>query len=109
MKTVYISPLSYCYSRFKSFAYNVHGRIALDEGTEESARRAVVHFEKDLKVCEAIGDADGIASAKNNIAEAKAKYEFDSNIEVFVKTSQELYEIRSLQMVKVLNTQLMQV
>jgi hypothetical protein len=82
-----VSPLSYRYSRFKAFAYNVHGRIALDEGTEESARRAVVHFEKYLKVCEAIGDADGIASAKNNIAEAKSKYEGDSNIEVFVKTS----------------------
>ena len=89
-----VSPLSYRYSRFKAFAYNVHGRIALDEGTEESARRAVVHFEKDLKVCEAIGDAEGIAAAKANIAYAKSKYEVGNNNEELVKASREVYELR---------------
>ena len=52
------SPLSIRYSHFEADAYNTHGWIALYDGTEENARRAVVHFEKDLKVCEAIGDAD---------------------------------------------------
>ena len=32
--------------------------FALDKGTEESGRRAVVHFNKDLNVCEAIGDVE---------------------------------------------------
>ena len=32
--------------------------FALDKGTEESARRAVVHFNEDLNVCEAIGDVE---------------------------------------------------
>jgi hypothetical protein len=55
-------------------AYSTHGCIALDEGTEESARRAVVHFKMNLKVCKAIGFADGIVNAKRNIAIAKSKY-----------------------------------
>ena len=42
------------YSRFKSNAYNALGIIGIEEGTEESARRAVVHFEKSLKVNESI-------------------------------------------------------
>jgi hypothetical protein len=59
-------PLPMRYLYFKAFAFHVHGNIALDEGTEESARRAV----------------------------AKSKYEGDSNIEEFVKTFQELYALR---------------
>ena len=43
------------YSSFASYAYHVHGRIALQEGTEESARRAETHFEKCLEVSEVIG------------------------------------------------------
>ena len=82
------------YSQFEADAYNVHGRIALDEGTEESARRAVAHFEKDLKVCESIGNADGIATAKRNIAIAKSKYEGGRNNEELLRASQELYEMR---------------
>jgi hypothetical protein len=89
-----VSPLSMRYSQFESYAYNVHGRIALNEGTEESARRAVAHFEKDLKVCEAIGDAEGIAAAKANIAYAKSKYEVGNNNEELVKASREVYELR---------------
>ena len=86
--------LSRRYSQMEAKAYNAHGHIALDEGTEESARRAVVHFEKDLKVCEAIGDDDGIAAAKNNIARARSKYEGDRNNHELLKTSRELYELR---------------
>jgi hypothetical protein len=33
-------PLPRRYSQMKAEAYNVNGRIALDEGSEESARRA---------------------------------------------------------------------
>jgi hypothetical protein len=70
-----VSPLPRRYSEFEADAYNVHGRIALNEGSEESARRAVVHFEKCLEVSKVIDDADGIAHAKRSIAVAKSKYE----------------------------------
>jgi hypothetical protein len=36
-----VSPLPMRYIQFEAFAHGVHGQIALDEGTEESARRAV--------------------------------------------------------------------
>jgi hypothetical protein len=88
-----VSPLSMRYYEFEAEAYNTYGRIALNEETEESARRAVVHFEKYLKVCKAIGYADGIATAKTNIAIAKSMYEGGNNEEV-LKVSQELYELR---------------
>jgi hypothetical protein len=79
---------------FQAFAYNTHGLIAIDEETEESARRAVVHFEKYLEVSKAIGDANGIATAKANIADAKSKYEGGNNNEELMKAHQELYELR---------------
>jgi hypothetical protein len=82
------------YSQFEADAYNTHGRIALDEGTEEGARRAMVHFENQLEVNEVIGDAEGIATAKSNIALAKSKYEGGNNNEEVLKASQEMYEIR---------------
>jgi hypothetical protein len=88
-----VSPLPARYSQFESTAHHTHGNIAFDEGTEESARRAVVHFEKDLKVCETIGFAQGIANAKINIAIAKSKYAGD-NTDELLKVSQELYELR---------------
>jgi hypothetical protein len=88
------APLTMRYSQFQARAYNVHGRIAIDEGTEESARRAVVHFEKELEVYKAIGDAEGIAVARSNIALAKSKYEGGNNNEEQMKASQELYELR---------------
>ena len=68
-----VAPLSKRYSEFEADTYNVHGWIALNEGTEESARRAVPHFEKQLQVCEAIGNAGRVATAKANIAIAKSK------------------------------------
>jgi hypothetical protein len=88
------APLTYRYCRMKADAYHTHGRIALREGTEESARRAVIHFENALEVNEAIDDADGIATAKGNIAIAKSKYEGGSNNEEVLKASQEVYELR---------------
>ena len=87
-----VSSLPIRYSRFELNAYNAHGRIALNEGTEESARRAVIYFEKSLQVSEAISDDPGIATTKRNIALAKSKYEGD-NTEV-LKASQELFELR---------------
>ena len=50
------------YSQFEADAYGVHGGIALYEETEESARRAVVHFESQLEVYEAIGYDEGTFS-----------------------------------------------
>jgi hypothetical protein len=89
-----VSSLTRRYSQFESFAYNIHGHIALDEGTEESARRAVVHYEKQLEVNKAIDYAEGVATAKSNIALAKSKYEGGNNEELLIKASQEMYELR---------------
>jgi hypothetical protein len=80
------------YSQFQADAYNTHGGIALDEGTEESARRAVAHFENALEVFKAIGNAEGIAMAKGNIALARSKYESGNNEEL-LRASQDLYEM----------------
>jgi hypothetical protein len=85
------APLPMRYSEFEADAYHTHGRIAIDEGTEESARRAVAHFENCVKVGEAIGDNVRIATAKINIAIAKSMYEGGNNNEELVKASQELY------------------
>ena len=88
-------PLPRRYSEIEANAHNTHGRIALNEGLEESARRAVTHLEKQLKVNEAIGDAEGIANAKANIAYAKSTYESgNNNNEELLKVTQELYELR---------------
>ena len=55
----------------------------------------MVHFEKLLQVFESIGNDEGIAAAKGNIAIAKSKYEGGSNNdEELLKASQELYELR---------------
>jgi hypothetical protein len=87
------APLQIRYSEAEAYAHNAHGCLAFDEGTGESARRAVAHFEKSLQVFEAIGDVEGIATAKASIAIAKSKYEGGSNEEV-LKASQEVYELR---------------
>jgi hypothetical protein len=84
-------PLHMRYSQFQAFAYSTHG---LNEGTQESARRAVVHYEKLLQGFEAIGFARGIAIAKNNIALAKSKYEGGYNKEEMLRSVQKLYELR---------------
>jgi hypothetical protein len=87
------APLTRRYSQFEADAYCTHGLIAIDEGTKESARRAVVHFENQLEVCEAIGFARGVATAKSNIAIAQSMYEGDNSNEEVLKASQELYEL----------------
>jgi hypothetical protein len=87
------SPLPMRYSHFEADAYNAHGRIALSEETEESARRAVVHFENQLEVNEAIGFADGIITAKRCIAYSRSKYEGGNNEEE-LRANQELYKLR---------------
>jgi hypothetical protein len=74
-------PLTRRYSQMEAIAYSTLGQIAYYEGTEESARRAVVHFEMDLKVCKAIGFVEGIVNAKRNIAAAKSMYKGGSNDE----------------------------
>jgi hypothetical protein len=89
-----VSPLPRHYSQMEAFAYYVHGWIAIDEGTEESARKAVVYFEKSLQVLEAIGDTVHIAAAKHNIAIARSKYDDGNNDEELMKAYQELYEMR---------------
>ena len=71
------SPIQMRYSHLKADAHGVHGRIALNEGTEESSRRAVVHFENELEVNASIDFANGIAMAKANIAVTK------SNVSIF--------------------------
>jgi hypothetical protein len=87
------APQTRRYSHCEAGAYSTRGCIALDEGTEESARRAVVHLKKALEVYEGIGDDEGIATAKASIAITKSKYEGGSNEEM-LKASRELYELR---------------
>ena len=48
------------YSKFEAYKYNIHGHIAINEGTEESARRAVAYFEKCLAVNKKIGNGQGV-------------------------------------------------
>jgi hypothetical protein len=89
-----VAPLPRRYSEMESFVYNAHGRIALSEGTEESARRAVAHFENQLEVSKTIGDTVRIANAKANIVLAKSKYESGNNNDELLQASQELYDLR---------------
>ena len=89
-----VTSLPMRYSEMEAYAYNVQGRIAISEGTKESARRAVTHFEKALERNKAIGYADGIVNEKRNIALAKSKYKGGNNNEELMKASQELYELR---------------
>jgi hypothetical protein len=86
-------PLPERYSIFEAHAHNVHGYIAIKEGTDESARRAVAHFENQLEVSKSIGNARA-AFAKRNIAYAKSMYESGNNNEEVLKASQEIYKLR---------------
>ena len=83
------------YSQIEAFAYGAHGHIALEEETEEGARRAVVYFERKMESSKEIGEDEGVANAKSNIAIAKSKYHDGRNIKKEVaKASQELYKLR---------------
>ena len=88
-----VSPLPRRYSQKEANLIGVHGCLAFVEGTVESARRAVAHFEKQIEVYKAIGDDEGIATAKGHIAAAKARIEGVNSYEE-LKTSQEVYELR---------------
>jgi hypothetical protein len=44
------SPLTERYSQIEGLAYQAHGQIALEEVTEESARRAVADLGRDLRL-----------------------------------------------------------
>jgi hypothetical protein len=68
----------------------------------------VTHVEKNLKVFEAIGFADVIATAKSNIADAKSKYESGNNEEV-LKAKKRCMNCVLLNMVMSNITQLMRV
>jgi len=89
-----VSPLSMRYYEFKANVYATLGNIALAEGTEESARRAVAHFDNQLKVNEVTGDVDGIACSKSNIEMAKTRFEGGRKYEESLKRYQELYALR---------------
>jgi hypothetical protein len=101
------STLSIRYSHFESYAYGVHGRIALKEGTEESTRRAVAYFENQLEVNKAIGNDEGIVNTKINIAYEQSMYEGGRNNEELLRASQELMNCVSLKLVMSMITQLM--
>jgi hypothetical protein len=94
MKHDVLSPLSMRYYEFKANVYATLGNIALAEGTEESARRAVAHFENQPKVNEVTGNVDGIACSKSNIEMAKTRFEGDRKYEESLKRYQELYALR---------------
>jgi hypothetical protein len=87
-------PLSKRCLSLEGFAYYTHGHIAINEGTDESARRAIAHFEKYLEVNKAIDYVEGIATAKRNIAITKSKYVGGNNNEELLNASRELYELR---------------
>ena len=90
-------PLQTRYYQFEANAYSLHGDIALDEGTVESAKRAVTHLEKQLQVYESIGDVENAANARYNIAQAKSKCGGGNSEKGGLKTLQELYELRIAQ------------
>lgn len=83
------SPLPMRFTLFEASVYHTLGLIALSEGTEESTRMSVTHFQTSLEVHEAIGSIDGIATAKNSIAIAKSKYACGNKNEEFLKKLQE--------------------
>lgn len=68
--------------------------IAINEGTEESARRAVAYFEKCLVVNKKIGNGQGVAT-KSNIADAISMYEGGNDNKELLTASQQLYLTRS--------------
>lgn len=82
----------------EALTYNDLGLIALNEESEESAREAVLHFEKYLTLSKSIDFNVGIANAEYNIAYAKSKYHETSDIfkqeEEQLKKAQDLYELR---------------
>ena len=84
----------------EAHAYKSLGQISLQERTGTGARLAVTHFEKQLELEHKIGDAEGAADAKFSIALARSKYEGsnDSNNELLLKVSQDVYKLYSAEL-----------
>ena len=82
----------------EALTHNDLGLIALNEESEESAREAVLHFEKYLFLSKAIDFNVGIVNAEYNIAYAKSKYDETSDIfeqeEEQLKKARDLYDLR---------------
>ena len=85
-------PLQIRYSQFEANTHAIHGQIALYEGTEESARRAVIHFQRSLVKFESISCVEGVKTAKSNIACAKSTNKGQRNNEELLRALQEDYE-----------------
>ena len=80
--------------QMEAIVYNALGRIALEEGTKESAKAAVEYFEKLRDISKAIGFVEGVALAEANIAMAMAEYEGNSSVsnEEAIENDQEMYK-----------------
>ena len=87
--------LSASYLMREAHAYKSLGQIALQERTKESAMRAVVHFEMQLGLEQAIGDVEGAADARFSIALARSKYEGSNakNNKELLKVSHDVYTL----------------
>jgi hypothetical protein len=86
-------PLPTYFFHFEAEAHDALGRIDAEEGTKESARRAVAHLEKALELHEANGNNSGAAIIKNNLVVARSMYEV-VNREELVKASYDAYKLR---------------
>jgi hypothetical protein len=81
---------------YEAAAHRCLGKIALHEENEETIKEALIHFEKQLELCEAIGNARCVFNAKYNLAKTKSilegieyKYQVD---EETLRASQDDYE-----------------
>lgn len=74
--------------------YNILGRIALEEGTKESAQKALAHFEKYRDLCSESGLIDENPVAEHNISIAKEKCgQVSMCIKKKLEQSQKLYNV----------------
>ena len=82
-------------SSTEALTHNSLGRIALEEGTEDSVHEALSHFEKyrDLSILLGLRP-DRVAEAEYNISVAKEECGEDISIEKKVELSQKLYDVR---------------
>lgn len=60
---------------YEARVYSYLGELSCGEGTKESARIALEHYEKCRGIWEALGDADGVTLAESRVAYAKVKLE----------------------------------
>jgi len=76
--------------------YGCLGRIALEEGTKDSLKEALSHYEKSRDLCLVLGLTNEVALAEYNISVAKEECEGVSSmsIEKKVEQLQEVYDMR---------------